>query len=35
MVSNRLRIHPYVRDVIFMAINEYGDPDEQDRDDDE
>lgn len=35
MVSNRLRIHPYVRDVIFMTINEYGDPDEQDRDDDE
>jgi hypothetical protein len=35
MVSNRLRIHPYVRDVIFMSINEYGDPDEQDRDDDE
>ncbi len=33
-VSNRLRIHPYVRDVIFMPINEYGDPDEQNRDDD-
>ena len=33
-VSNRLRIHPYVRDVVFMPINEYGDPNEQDRDDD-
>ena len=33
-VSNRLRIHPYVRDVVFMPINEYGDPDEQSRDDD-
>jgi hypothetical protein len=33
-VSNRLRIHPYVRDVVFMPINEYGDPDEQNRDDD-
>jgi hypothetical protein len=33
-VSSRLRIHPYVRDVVFMPINEYGDPDEQYRDDD-
>ena len=33
-VSSRLRIHPYVRDVVFMPINEYGDPDEQNRDDD-
>jgi hypothetical protein len=33
-VSNRLRIHPYVRDVVFMPINEYGDPDEQSRDED-
>jgi hypothetical protein len=33
-VSSRLRIHPYVRDVVFMSINEYGDPDEQNRDDD-
>lgn len=25
-VSTRLRVHPYVRDVIFMPVNAYGDP---------
>jgi hypothetical protein len=25
-ISSRLRIHPYVRDVVFVAVDEYGDP---------
>lgn len=29
-VSTRLRVHPYVRDVLFMAANEYGDTSEVD-----
>ena len=29
-VSRRLRIHPYVRDVVFMPVNQYGDPVERD-----
>lgn len=28
-ISNRLRVHPYVRDVVFMPVNAYGDPAEQ------
>jgi hypothetical protein len=27
-ISRRLRVHPYVRDVVYMAVNAYDDPDE-------
>lgn len=29
-VSKRLRVHPYIRDVVFMPVNEYGDSDRGD-----
>lgn len=29
-ISSRLRIHPYVRDVVYMPIDEYGDPVDRD-----
>jgi hypothetical protein len=29
-VSGRLKVHPYVRDVVYMAVDEYGDPIEED-----